>query len=286
MAKARTTKAPARRARTRRYQRAGVVRRGLAWIIAGSGALLLLVILGKAVLKPPAEPIDVPAESQLAVVQDRVTHVSPDVFEAVGTGGLANPFKTVTYGQTLGVTAGRAPLLYLSAEYCPNCAAERWSLIVALSRFGEFGTLRPMRSMSGELNPNLPTFTCYRSEYASSFVNLVAVESATRDKQPLQQITQEQQSLLKLYDPASTLPFVEVGNRYYAVGSGFDASILRDKSWDQISGALSDAADPTTNAIVGNANYITAAICQVTGGEPASVCSSTAVSAAASKLPK
>ena len=36
-------------------------------------------------------------------------------------------------------------LLYIGAEYCPYCAASRWPLIIALSRFGTFKGLRDHR---------------------------------------------------------------------------------------------------------------------------------------------
>ena len=37
-------------------------------------------------------------------------------------------------------------ILYIGAEYCPFCAAERWSMIIALSRFGTFSNLHFMTS--------------------------------------------------------------------------------------------------------------------------------------------
>ena len=39
-------------------------------------------------------------------------------------------------------SGGKPEMLYIGAEYCPYCAAERWAMIVALSRFGTFSGLR------------------------------------------------------------------------------------------------------------------------------------------------
>ncbi|HEX8036257.1 MAG TPA: DUF929 family protein, partial [Ktedonobacterales bacterium] len=66
----------------------------------------------------------------------RITTVSPSVIAAVGTGGLANPLSRVTTAQPLRDPTGKPQILYIGAEYCPFCAAERWSLIVVLGRFG------------------------------------------------------------------------------------------------------------------------------------------------------
>ena len=41
----------------------------------------------------------------------------------------------------------------MGAEYCPYCAAERWSMIVALGRFGTFSGLQTMRSSSTDSRP-------------------------------------------------------------------------------------------------------------------------------------
>ena len=36
----------------------------------------------------------------------------------------------------------------MGAEYCPYCAAQRWAMIVALSRFGTFSGLTTVHSAS------------------------------------------------------------------------------------------------------------------------------------------
>jgi thiol-disulfide isomerase/thioredoxin len=45
-----------------------------------------------------------------------------------------NPLQTI---KGAAVTVGGKPLvLYIGAEYCPYCAATRWALVMALSKFG------------------------------------------------------------------------------------------------------------------------------------------------------
>jgi hypothetical protein len=167
--------------------------------------------------------------------------------------------------------------LYIGAEYCPFCASERWSLIAALSRFGEFGEIQPMRSSSSDIFPDTPTFTFYRSQYASPYFHFVAVETATRDRAPLEQPSPEARALMTREDPGGAIPFIAIGTHAYTVGSSYDPGLLAGKSWAEIAAGLANASNPTTRAIVGNANYYTAAICRATGDQPTAVCRSQAI---------
>src|SRR5215469_5182042 len=47
---------------------------------------------------------------------------------------------------------GKPEMLYIGAEYCPYCAAMRWSMAVALSRFGALSTpLHGIHSSSSDV---------------------------------------------------------------------------------------------------------------------------------------
>ena len=56
-------------------------------------------------------------------------------------------------------------MIFVGAEYCPYCAAERWSMIMALSRFGTFTGLKEMSSESNDVDPDTSTFTFVDSSY-------------------------------------------------------------------------------------------------------------------------
>jgi len=45
------------------------------------------------------------------------------------------------------------------------------------------------------------------------------------------------------------------------------------KPWAQIASAVQDPSSPIAKDVNGTANYLTAAICRVTGNRPSSVCS-------------
>jgi hypothetical protein len=225
-------------------------------------------------------------------VLQAVTNPDPTIFAKVGTGGLANPL-TPTGAPVHNGPTGKPQIFYYGADYCPYCAAERWSLIMAMSRFGEYKDLRLMTSGSApEAFPETNTFTFAHSTYISQYVDWASVETANRTGQPLQTPTPEQQQIINTFDAppytqtAGSLPFVSYANPYITVGAGYDTGSIHGLTWQQIASKLSDPNDPVTKNIVGNANYMTAAICQSTNNEPASVCQTAPIPDIQQQMPK
>jgi thiol-disulfide isomerase/thioredoxin len=246
--------------------------------LAGVIVLILFFVRGR------SSSVALPTGNQLATLVNEVTHVSPHVFDAVGTDSITNPLRPGDPSQPLTGAGGKPEVLYIGAEYCPYCASERWSLIAALSRFGDFQNLRATASASNDVFPNTPTFSFYQSHYSSQYLDFAAVETETREQQPLETPSGAQQALLTHFDPQQSIPFVDAGNRYVTIGSGYDTSLLTGLSWQDIASSLNDPNASTTKGIVANANFLTAAICQMTNQQPGSVCSSSGVTAAAKLL--
>jgi hypothetical protein len=65
---------------------------------------------------------------------------------------------------------------------------------------------------------------------------------------------------------------LDFGDRSVIVGASFDPLVLQQQTWSQIAAALRNPASPAGQAILGAANYMTAAICRLTGDRPASAC--------------
>jgi hypothetical protein len=102
-------------------------------------------------------------------------------------------------------------------------------------------------------------------------------------EEPLQATTAAQQALWNKYD-ANSFPFIDFGNKYMINSPVYDPGVLAGKSWAQIAAALHDPSSPIAKGALGAANYMTAAICKMTGDKPASVCSASAVSSLAARL--
>lgn len=225
-----------------------------------------------------------------AALVTQATTVPAGVLDVVGAPGppLVTPPARLAHAQPLR-SGGRALVVYVGAEYCPFCAAERWALVVALSRFGTFSHLGLATSSSQLVFPGLQSFSFRGVSYRSPYVAFDAVETygsdttaSSGDFAPLQPLTGQASTLMQRLDVPplapvpSTLPFVDLGGRYVAVGSGFSPGILAGRPMDAIATDLAQATSPVAQAVDGTANELTAAICSSTGQQPASVCGSPA----------
>jgi len=235
-----------------------------------------------------------PTGSALAAVVDKVTSVPASTLDTVGKGGFVGKVQTLT-GNPKPLTAnGKPELLYMGAEFCPYCGAMRWGLIVALSRFGTFSGLATVHSAvsngggGAEPDPNTPTWTFLHAKYSSPYLNFTSVEESTNIPDPsngaytpLQTPTSAQQAIINKYDVApyttenGAIPFLDFGNKYVSIGTPYDPGVLAGLSWSTIAADLSNPSSPVAQAVDGTANYITAAICKMTGNQPASACTST-----------
>jgi hypothetical protein len=194
-------------------------------------------------------------------------------------------------------SGGKPVVTYIGAEYCPYCAAERWPMVVALSRFGTFSNLGTTSSASADIFPNTATFSFHGSSYTSDYLVFSSVEtetnkpSATGGYTTLDTPTAQQQQLLSTYDTkqytgGSTggIPFVMIGNLYTWAGATFDPGILKGMSFDEIASQLADPSSKVAQQIDGAANQVTAAICLLTGNQPSAVCSAPYIQQAQTKL--
>ena len=226
-----------------------------------------------------------PTGSALASVVTTTTTVPAATLDQVGAGQVSATPSAIT-GPPL-TSGGKPEMLYMGAEYCPYCAAERWSMVVALSRFGTFSGLAAIRSAAkdgagqAEPYPNTATWTFVNPSFTSKYLTFTPVEMNTNIPDPstggyttLQTPTAEQQALISKYDAANNgaIPFIDYGNKYLSVGASYDPGVLKGLTWSQIATDLHNPASPVAKAALGTANYMTAVICKLTGDQPASAC--------------
>jgi len=262
-------------------------------------AIVLAFVLVKINSKPPSgSGSNGPTGAALSSVVANVTSVPASVLDKVGDGGGAFTGKIQTIKGGTPLTAnGKPEMLYIGAEYCPYCAAARWAMIVALSRFGTFSGLATIHSAAAngagqaEPDPNTPTWTFVNSKYTSQYLTFTPVEMQTNipDKSTgtytnLQTPTKDQQALLVKYDAppyvsdssqAGAIPFIDFGNKYVSIGTPYDPGVLAGLSWSTIASDLHNPNSAVAKAVNGTANYFTAAICKMTGNQPTSACTAT-----------
>jgi hypothetical protein len=216
-------------------------------------------------------------------------------FEKAGTGGATGGPKKI---DAPALTAdGKPRVLYVGAEYCPYCAAERWAFAVALSRFGTFTKLGTTHSSSSDADPNTPTLSFHGAHYTSDVISFTGVETTSNKRtlsgyKALDKLSSADEKIVDKYDQApyvsggsaGAIPFIDIGGTYISSGATYDPGLLAGKTQGEVGKALSDTSSPIATAVNGSANLFSAAICQVTQGRPASVCGSSAVKAATAKI--
>ena len=262
------------------------VSRTPAWVVPAAVLAGVAVIVAAFLVyryyntKPPPAPLSV--DTTQAVVA-ALAAVPQSTLDAAGQGSADNRIKPVS-GQPLLGSTGKPEVFYFGAEYCPFCAAQRWPLIVAMSRFGTFSGLKTTSSSSTDVYPNTPTFTFHGAVYSSATIDFRAVETQDRNGNQLESASAQDLALVGKYDTGNSIPFVDVGNRYAFEGAMFSPDLLSGMSWQAVSGSLTQQGSSQAAAILGSANLITAAICAVTGNQPASACSSQTIQGLEKKL--
>jgi hypothetical protein len=292
----RREKIAAQRAAERRAQQRQRILIVSGVILAVIAAVVVIIVVQPGSNSGSKTAASGPTGSALASVVSNVTGVPAATLDKIGDGGGAVSSKPAAITGGTALTAnGKPEMLYMGAEYCPYCAAERWSMIVALSRFGTFSGLTTTHSASvngagsTEPYPNTPTWTFHGSTFTSKYVTFTPVEMETNtpDKSNggytnLETPTAAQQALLNKYDvppyvPSGSngaIPFIDFGNKYLIAGASYNPQVLSGLSWAQIATDLKNPDSDVAKGIGGTANYITAAICKMTGNQPASACTS------------
>jgi Domain of unknown function (DUF929) len=269
--------------------------RNQVFIVGGSVLAVIAIVAGLIIWKVSSSSSggsgSATGTALPASVMKDVSTVPVSTLNSVGIGSVLSynpqPLTKISGSSPL-TSAGKPEMLYVGAEFCPYCAAERWSMAVALSRFGTFSPpLRGIHSSGSDTDPNTPTLTFYKSTYTSPYLVFTPVENETISRTPLQSLTSAQQALWVKYDTTNGeqgYPFIDFGNKYALKSPSYDPGVLAKMSWEQVASALSSPSSAVALGADGTANLITAAICKMTGGQPGSVCTSAGVKTASAHL--
>jgi hypothetical protein len=269
-------------------KRAEARRKRLA--IAGASFAVLLLVIGIMVAvkltgsKDPAKVNTTTAAGQ-AVIK-AVTSVPASVLDEVGKGSGLESTPKKQSGNAVRTAGGKPLVLYMGGEFCPYCAAQRWSLVTALSRFGTFSNLSQTASSGSDVDPNTATLSFHGSKYTSKYLTFQGVELYSNTPTgngygTLEKPTAEQSQLLQKYTQGG-IPFIDFADQAVVSEVTVDPALLAGKTHQQIADALSDPSTAIAKAEDGSANAFTAIICGLTKNQPSNVCSTTAAKAYAS----
>lgn len=290
----RDTREYARRMKLLR-QRADARRQRMRWATSAISVVLLafavMVVVKLSGGGTGEGPAPVPTGAAAATVVAAATSVPAVTLDSIGAGPVSTLPKATT-GQPVLAEGGKPVVLYVGAEYCPFCAAQRWPVVVALSRFGTFDGLRISASAADDAYPNTPTLSFHGSTYTSQYLVFQGVETNSNVREgsgyaPLDTLTAQQEQLVRTYNAspyvdaasAGAIPFLDYANQAVSGGASFSPQLLAGKTAEQVANALSNPDSEIGRAVGGNANAITALLCRLTKGQPGDVCSSKAVTA-------
>ncbi len=283
-------------------------RRGMliAWVAVGLVVVIIAVLFViKATSTDPQNLTYTPVTPAAASVVHDVTTIPMSTWNKVGVTSTPPVSKPIVLTDQPPMTlGGKTPaMLYYGAEYCPYCAAERWAMTAALSRFGTWSNLQTTASSHTDVDATTSTFSYHGATMTSPYITFKGVEQYTNvpvtgnpnQYTNLQNPTKEEKKNLTTYSSSKYLPngstsggisfpFVNINNMALISGASFDPQILAGLSWTDIASGLSDPTNPVTQAILATGNYMSASICQATKGKPGDVCTSSGVQAAAKAL--
>src|SRR5665213_1599040 len=253
----RSTVAKSSRAKNRPAPSKGPARGGrpaglFTWLAVG---LVVVVVAGLVIIKVSSggaagggstsfQPTDPTTFSELTKVPASVFNTVGVTSTAVGVSApqAVKSQPILTEKSSTGTTVPE--VLYIGAEYCPFCAAQRWSTIIALSRFGTWSGLGNMSSYGKDIYPNTPTFTFAKSTYKSPYVVFTSVEeytnylnATTGYYQILQKPTKAQVALVTKYDTpkyikglttsdGNPIPFITMDNKFLVSGASYAPDTL------------------------------------------------------------
>ena len=231
-------------------KRAEARRRLLAAIVAVTAVLAVVVTLVAVKLTSPPARLVASESPASSVVVRQVTTVPAAVLTRVSSGQemMITPLRAVkTSGPPLKI-GGKLAIVFVSEESCPFCAAERWSLAVALSHFGTWSHLGSTTSSASDVYPGTATLSFRTAVYRSTELTLQTTELADNAGRPLQAQTPLDTRLIAAFDAppyvnsadqSGAVPFLDIANKYILAGAQYDPQVLAGLSAAQISPASS-----------------------------------------------
>ncbi len=241
-----------------------------------TGFLILAIIIGAYLYSGYASE-----QSLIAEIGKPIPSSYYSTFASISSyyGPVNTSYDAIFYGlngsaffhnQSLPLTINHKLLIvYIGAEWCPFCGAERWALLIALSRFGNFSNLHYMMSSSSDVFPDTPTFTFYGSTYSSPYICFQYYEYQNRTHGSLMTVPENYSQVWKEFH--SSIPFIMIGGRLVQNGSSVNPGLISGQTWSY---AISQLQGNTQfrQEVIDSANMITAAACDMDGNRPASVC--------------
>lgn len=209
-----------------------------------------------------------------------------------GIGGLLAGYPTLSpftspepdnfnhVGNPLWTSGGHPVYFFFGSAACPYCSASSWAMMVALERFGTLSGQYADYSNPGDVYPSTPEEVLAMASLSSSYISLQVAENTYTGSIVLPGFGNEyQNAYFVAYDSGGSIPFVVVGGQYFTVGTLVNPADLRVPATEsgtplttaQVTAQIDDQSGTAWDAISPAADWITAFILKVDGGQPTSL---------------
>ncbi len=235
------------------------------------GIVLVLFIVSYIYLIAPPNTFAYDNKPVSNSVLAELSSISANValMDEIGNGSISpNLYPMHKHGKAPLLSGNKPQIIFISADYCPFCATTRWSLIIALMRFGNFTSLHYMSSSAEDYSPGTPTFTFYNSSYSSAIINFTGIElesnilnSSSKHYTAIENLTKSQKSIFDAYDPNEAIPFFDAANYSVCVGALSSPLTIQRLNWSEIIAQLKNPNSQVSQELIGAANVFTAQIC-------------------------
>ncbi|HET6875606.1 MAG TPA: DUF929 family protein, partial [Acidimicrobiales bacterium] len=252
-------------------------------VVVVVAVVAVVVIIGVSSSGSSGKPRQAAPAAAVGTMQGVSTATLADAAAKIKTQDLN--YATIAKGGDL-TKDGKPEILYIGAEFCPVCAAERWPMTIALMKFGTFSNLQ--QTHSAKADGDAGTWSYYGATYTSKYISFNPQELYTNEPsgnyyKPLEKITPANQQVWTANEGSSlAFPFIDLGGKEVLQSAQFNPQIVYYKSFDTTLSSIG-SNDNTIGAYVdASAAVFTKYICGLTNNQPGDVC--TAVSKVAAPI--
>ena len=271
---------PAARAAKGRQARQAAQRRNrltaLLAVVAAAAVVAVIVIIG------------VTGSSHNGSARQPATAAAVHQMDSVPLQAMVTGLGKVTAGNLVyanpatggALTSGAKPeLLYVGAEFCPICGAERWPMTLALMKFGTFTGLK--QTHSAKQDGDVGTWSYYGSTYTSPYLTFVPYEVEENQPYPnYKKLDTPPSSVATIWSQnqpsGQSFPFIDFNGKEILQSAQFNPTVVEFKSFNDILSTVGTNDNTIGAYINASAAVFTKYICGITNDQPGNVCSAVA----------
>lgn len=226
-------------------------------VVAVVAYLLLAASSGSSLIGKPVSHANLASLQAIANNNTLAQQVGSGVALAGSNPSIPKPIKAPAPL----IVDGKPEILYIGGEFCPYCAVTRWSLVLALMRFGTFTNLTYMQSSPTDVDADTATFSFSNYSYHSNLISFNGVEIYDRQGNAVNSSAYTPLDELIVSKYGEGIPFIDFVNQSVQSGAVVSPQYLAGENWDQIIAAMNNSGNPISQAEIGTANLFTAQIC-------------------------